>query len=129
MNLLRQFKALFDARLRAEQAAEKARLKAEKARKAADQAEARAAESISEHRRINYNCPINFLGNTNYPELTPAEWAAKRAKWAPEEYASTDPDLYGSMGDAGSMEGEPYEVIEAEVRRRMLLLVARRNRR
>src|SRR5690606_809436 len=117
-------KALFNERLAAQQAAEKARLKAEKARKAADAAEARAAESISTHRRINYNCPINLLGNADYPVLTEMEWAAKRATWTPEEYASTDPDLYGSMGDAGSMEGEPYEAIEAEVRRRMLLLVA-----
>ena len=115
-------KDLADAIARAKREAER-RVRAEAA------ARARITAADDDNRRINYNLPINFLADTldnhtRFPELTPAEWGAKKAVWMANGtfdamYASTDPviarEKCGPFG--GKFAGQPYAVVEAEVRR------------
>ena len=99
-------------------------------KRAAAEAKAKAdADYLDDIRRQNYNDPINFLASSvgnpaPFPQLSPYDWRVKKYAWQvagtyEAMYASTDPVLgrerCGAFG--GKYAGQPYPVVEAEVRR------------
>lgn len=128
MKFLLYLQALFNQRARAELVMRRAAAAAARAAGALVAAKKVRDKAIDNNRRDNYQHPINFLADTliehnRFPPLTDAEWEAKKAGWRAAGnydamYASTDPDRYGRLGGiGGKFAGQPYAVIEAEVRR------------